>query len=51
MLRHSLITLAIFLLATVLYFTGVTDENQPLLFIVALCWWFGGFLYELINKK
>lgn len=50
MFKHSIITVAIFALATLLYVTGVTTEKQPWLFVAALAYWGIGFLWNSYKK-
>lgn len=51
MLKHSIITLAIFALATLLYVAGVTTEKQPWLFVAAFVYWGAGFLWYSYKKR
>lgn len=51
MLKHSIITVAIFAVATLLYLTEVTTEKQPWLFVAALAYWGAGFLWSSYKNK
>jgi hypothetical protein len=51
MLKHSIITVAIFALATILYITGLTTEKQPWLFIVAFIYWVGAYVFNSIYES
>lgn len=50
MLRHSIITLAIFAIATILFATGVTTEEQPHVFILAFVYWVAIYVFKTIRK-